>query len=82
MLSAMEMTSVPLEAKNVACRRFPLARMMCEMAGAVLNPKTGELTEYRHLVAKPEYCEVWSKANAKVLDIANLLVTMISSSSL
>jgi hypothetical protein len=66
MLSAMEMTSIPLEAKNLVCRRFPLA-MMCEMAGAVLDPKTGELMEYRHLVAKPKYCEVWSKANAKEL---------------
>jgi hypothetical protein len=64
MLSAIKITSVPLKAKNLACRRYPL-QMMCELAGAVLDPKTGELMEYRHLIAKPEYCEVWSKANAK-----------------
>ena len=64
MLSAMEMTTVPLKAKNLAARRFPL-QLMCELAGAVLDPKTGELMEYRHLIKKPEYVETWTNANAK-----------------
>ena len=38
---------------------------MCELAGAVLDPKTGELMEYRHLIKKPEYVETWTNANAK-----------------
>eukprot|EP00956_Cyclotella_meneghiniana_P043249 scaffold260206_cov139-Cyclotella_meneghiniana.AAC.1 len=44
--------------------KFPM-QMLCEIAGAVLDAKTGELMEYRHLLKNPEYCDVWSKAGAK-----------------
>ena len=54
----MEITTVPLNAKNLAARQF-------EPAGAVLDPKTGELMEYRHLIKKPEYAETLTNANAK-----------------
>ena len=64
MLSALELTTVPLKAKNLAARRYPM-QLMCELAGAVLDPKTGELMEYRHLIKKPEYVETWTNANAK-----------------
>jgi hypothetical protein len=48
-LSAIEFSSVPVAARKLASRKFPLA-MLCEIAGAVLDPKTGELMEYRHLM--------------------------------
>jgi hypothetical protein len=64
LLSAIEFSTVPLKAQRLASRKFPLSTL-CELAGAVLDPKTGELMELRHLLAKPEYSEVWGKANAK-----------------
>jgi hypothetical protein len=64
MLSAIEMSLIPLQTQRLASRKFPLS-MLCEIAGAVLDPKTGELMEHRHLMAKPKYSEVWGKANAK-----------------
>jgi hypothetical protein len=44
MLSAIEMSSIPLRTQRLASRKFPLA-MLCEIAGAVLDPKTGELMD-------------------------------------
>lgn len=35
------------------------------MAGAVLDSKTGELLEYRHLIRHPHYKEVWDGAFGK-----------------
>ena len=64
MLSALEITQQPVEAKRLAARQFPL-QLLCELAGAVLDPKTGELMEYRHLIKKPEYVDTWTNANAK-----------------
>jgi hypothetical protein len=63
MLSAIEISTIPLKTQQLASRKFRLA-MLCEIAGVVLDPKTGKLMEYRHLMAKPEYCEIWGKANA------------------
>ena len=37
------------------------------MANSVLDAKTGELLEYRHLIKRDEYREVWTKAYAKEL---------------
>ena len=55
---------MPLVARRLASRRFPL-QVLCEIAGAVLDSKTGELMEYRHLLKKPDYVDVWSKAGGK-----------------
>jgi len=35
------------------------------LAGAVLDSKTGELLEYRHLLKRPHYREVWGNAFGK-----------------
>ena len=37
-------------------------KMLCEIAGAVLDGSTGELLEYRHLRINPQYRQVWSKS--------------------
>ena len=65
-LSAIEVSSVPLMARRMASRKYPLA-LLCEIAGAVLDPETGDLLEYRHLLANPKYQKVWKKAGAKEL---------------
>jgi hypothetical protein len=51
-LSQMKPSSVPLKCQ-------------CKIAGAVLDPTTGDLMEYRHLMKREEYREVWRKAAAK-----------------
>ena len=38
-----------------------------DMLSAVLNNKTGELMEYRHLVANPTYHATWKYAYGKEL---------------
>ena len=37
------------------------------MLAAVLDKETGELMEYRHLVANPKYQQIWSAAYGKEL---------------
>lgn len=37
-------------------------QLLCEMANAVLDSETGELMEYRHLMKKPKYKDIWGKA--------------------
>eukprot|EP00804_Cyclotella_cryptica_P029977 CCRYP_013432-RA/>CCRYP_013432-RA protein AED:0.36 eAED:0.36 QI:0/-1/0/1/-1/1/1/0/370 len=37
------------------------------MLRAVLNDKTGELMEYRHVVSNPKYCDTWRNAYGKEL---------------
>jgi hypothetical protein len=63
-LSAIEISSIPLYTRKLANQKFPLA-MLCEIAGAVLDPETGKLLEYRHLTKKPQFKEVWSKTGSK-----------------
>ena len=40
-------------------------QLLCEMAGAVLDAETGDLLEYRHLIRRPHYQEVWGNAFGK-----------------
>ena len=35
-----------------------------QFAGAVLNPDTGSMMEYRHLIKDPKYKEIWNKSFA------------------
>jgi hypothetical protein len=42
-------------------------RYPTDMLNAVLNDKTGELIEYRHLVANPKYRDIWNNAYGKEL---------------
>jgi hypothetical protein len=43
-------------------RRFPSNSL-----AAVLNEDTGELLEYRHLIANPKYRSTWIRAHGKDL---------------
>ena len=49
-----------MTARQAASRKFPK-----EALAAVLNEETGELMEYRHLLANPKYRATWSKAYGK-----------------
>ena len=51
--AAMEIT-----AKKAASRKFPM-QFLCDIANAVLDGDTGELLEYRHLMAHPKCREIW-----------------------
>ena len=64
-LSAMEMSNTNVTARNLAARKFPM-QLLCELAGAVMDAN-GELLQYRHLIKRPEYREVWGKAYGKEL---------------
>ncbi|KAL7523277.1 hypothetical protein ACHAXR_000105 [Thalassiosira sp. AJA248-18] len=61
----MEMSSANVTAQNLAARKFPM-QLLCELAGAVMDAN-GELLQYRHLINRPEYREVWGKAYGKEL---------------
>ncbi len=45
-------------AKSAASRKFSM-QFLCDYANAVLDGKTGELLEYRHLIARPKYKQAW-----------------------
>ena len=65
LLSTMEVTTSRPSAKNLASKKFPL-QLLCEFAGAVMD-SNGELLQYRHLMARKEYREVWGNGYAKEL---------------
>lgn len=60
----METAQPKLNPRNVASRKYPL-EFLCEFANAVMDENTGEMLEYRHLIKRPEYRDVWSKAFGK-----------------
>ena len=62
-LQCMEVSSASFNPKNLASRKFPL-QFLCEMAGAVMDTN-GDLLQYRHLIKRPEYREVWGGAYGK-----------------
>ena len=49
--------------KQLASRKFPL-KVLCELAGAVLDPETGDLLKYKHLLKSPKHQEAWSHSGA------------------
>eukprot|EP00804_Cyclotella_cryptica_P008215 CCRYP_015150-RB/>CCRYP_015150-RB protein AED:0.19 eAED:0.17 QI:0/0/0/1/0/0/2/0/720 len=51
-----------LSARHTMQRRFPSNSL-----AAVLNDDTGELMEYRHLIANPKYRDAWTSAYGKEL---------------
>ena len=61
-LTAMEINEVVARPQSLAGRRYPP-----QMLNAVLNNETGEMMEYRHLMANPKYKETWQKAYGKEL---------------
>jgi len=45
-------------------RKYPL-QFLCDFAYSVLDDKTGDLLEYRHLLKHPKYKDVWSQSFGK-----------------
>ena len=37
-------------------------KLLCKIAGAVLDISTGELLEYQHLIINPQYKQLWGKS--------------------
>ena len=60
MLHIINLHQSPFLARNAASRRFPK-----EVLAAVLNKETGELMEYRHLIANPKYRPTWMPSYGK-----------------
>jgi hypothetical protein len=50
--------------QQAASQKYPL-QFLCDFANAVLDDKTGNLLEYRHLLKHPKYKKVWSKLFGK-----------------
>ena len=46
--------------QKASARKYPK-----EVLAAVLNEETGELMEYRHLIANPKYRPIWKPAYGK-----------------
>ncbi len=51
----------PFSNQQAASCRYPL-KFLCDFASAVLNNKTGDLLEYRHLLRHPKCRDLWSKS--------------------
>ena len=62
MLRTIDITDNNFNARRASQRRFSQ-----ETLAAVLNEETGELMEYRHLIANPKYRITWTKAYGKEL---------------
>jgi hypothetical protein len=60
-LSAVETSFERLSPAKLAQRRFPL-QTLCEIAGAVMDDKMGELLEYRQLMKHHKYKQTWGTA--------------------
>ena len=56
----MELTDTLPTPRKFALQKFPM-KLLCEIAGAVLDDETGEMMDYRHLRISPRYREVWGK---------------------
>jgi hypothetical protein len=50
----------PFSNQQAAAHKYPL-QFLCDFASAVLDDKTGNLLEYRHLLKHPKYKDIWSK---------------------
>jgi len=74
MLQCMEIPGykAPFTVRQVASRKYPL-QFLCNLAYAVLDNKTGDLLEYRHLMKHPRYKDVWTKSFGK--EICRLTTT-------
>ena len=60
MLTAVEMSTAQPTPINLASRKFPM-QMICEMAGSIMDVN-GDLLEYRHLMKREEYRDIWGKS--------------------
>ena len=60
----MSHTPYQIDPQKEASRKDPM-KMICKMAGAVLDEDTGYLFEYCHLIKHPHHKEVWGSAFGK-----------------
>jgi hypothetical protein len=51
----------PFSPQQAASQQYPL-QFLHNMASAILDDKTGELLEYRHLIKHPKYKDIWTKS--------------------
>ena len=58
----IDIAGIQLTPSKTAQRRYPK-----EVLAAVLDPHTGKLMEYRHLIANPTYRPIWKPAYGKEL---------------
>ncbi len=54
----------PFKPRQAARCNYPL-QSLCDFAYTVLDDKTGDLLEYRHLLKHPKYKDVWSQSFGK-----------------
>jgi hypothetical protein len=64
LLSVIELSQSKLTPKQLSSRKFPL-EFLCEFANAVMDEETGDMLEYRQLLKRPKYRDIWSKAFGK-----------------
>ena len=57
--------AIDINDKNFNAQKASRRKFHPEVLAAVLNEETGELMEYRHLIANPKYRERWGKAYGK-----------------
>ena len=67
MLAAVEMSTAQPTPRNLASRKFPM-QMLCAMAEAIMDVN-GDLLEYRHLMKREEYQDIWGKLYGNELGI-------------
>ena len=58
--SCMDIMSTPATPRNLESRKL-LIKLLCEIAGAVLDGSTGDIFKYRHLRKNPQYRQVRGK---------------------
>jgi hypothetical protein len=59
----METKAAP-SAQKASARKYPL-QFLCNWANTILDNKTRDLLEYRHLLKNPKYKDVWSQSFSK-----------------
>jgi len=60
MLSVVELSDCAVSPQNLASRKFPM-KLLCEIANAIMD-ESGEMLEYRHLMARPQYRQIWGRS--------------------
>ena len=60
MISYMELIDTSAIPRELASQKLS-SKLLCEIAGAVLDDETGEMMEYRHLRISPRYRDMWGK---------------------
>jgi hypothetical protein len=59
----METKAAP-STRQASAWKYPL-QFLCDWASTILDDKTGDLLEYRHLLKNPKYKDLWSQSFSK-----------------